>query len=115
LIQQICVRILRRSCWNRTAQTIKEALEGKVEVLTPDLPMNPFEVKRIVLTGTQYPNCIRATAVDAMSLDYEVVLCTDACSAASTEVAAANIYDLEYMGIECISLKEMLTHANPPL
>jgi hypothetical protein len=50
-----------------------------------------------------------------MSLDYEVVLCTDACSAASTEVAAANIYDLEYMGIECISLKEMLTHANPPL
>jgi hypothetical protein len=25
------------------AQTIKEVLEGKVEVLTPDLPMNPFE------------------------------------------------------------------------
>jgi hypothetical protein len=111
LIQQICVHTFRRNCWNRTAQTIKEALEGKVEVLTPDLPMNPFEVKRIVLTGTQYPNCIRATAVDAMSLDYEVVLCTDACSAAFTEVAAANIYDLEHMGIECISLKEIIPSA----
>lgn len=75
-----------------------------------DLPalLQRLEVKRIVLAGTQYPNCIRATAVDAMSLDYHVLLCTDACSAASAEVAAANIYDLKHMGIDCVPLKSIL-------
>jgi nicotinamidase-related amidase len=29
-------------------------------------------VKRVILCGVQTPNCIRATAVDALGLDYEV-------------------------------------------
>jgi nicotinamidase-related amidase len=57
-----------------------------------------------------WPN-FKLVITDAISLDYETVICTDACSAASTEVAAANIYDLEHMGIECISLKEIIPSA----
>jgi nicotinamidase-related amidase len=68
-----------------------------------------LDIKRLVLAGTQYPNCIRATAVDAISLDYETVICTDACSAASPEVAAANIYDLEQMGIDCNLLNTIIS------
>jgi nicotinamidase-related amidase len=51
-------------------------------------------IKQLILAGTQYPNCIRATAVDAISLGYKTIVCTDACSAASPKVATANIYDL---------------------
>jgi nicotinamidase-related amidase len=69
-----------------------------------------LDIKRLVLAGTQYPNCIRATAIDAISLDYETVICTDACSATSPEVAAANIYDLEHMGIDCVSLGAIISH-----
>lgn len=64
-------------------------------------------VKTVVLAGTQYPNCVRGTANDAMSYDYETVVCTDACSAKTPEVAAANVFDMKNMGIKCISLDEV--------
>lgn len=64
-------------------------------------------VKTVVLAGTQYPNCVRGTAADAMSYDYETVICTDACSAKTPEVAEANIFDMKNMGIKCISLDEV--------
>jgi nicotinamidase-related amidase len=64
-------------------------------------------VHTLLLAGTQYPNCVRATAVDAMSRDYEVVVVTDACSAQSQEVAQANVRDLSGMGIRCLGLAEV--------
>ncbi len=42
-------------------------------------------VKNIFITGTQYPNCIRATAVDSISRDYNTTLLTDCCSAMTSE------------------------------
>ena len=48
-----------------------------------------------------YPNCVRGTANDAMSYDYETVVCTDASSSKTPEVAAANVSDMKYMGIKC--------------
>lgn len=65
-------------------------------------------VKRVVVAGTQYPNCIRATANDAMSLDFETIVATDACSAQTPEIAAANILDLRNMGISCRSVSEII-------
>lgn len=59
-------------------------------------------VSTLVLAGTQYPNCIRATAVDAMAHDYRAVVVTDACSAQTPEVASHNIYDLARMGVFCV-------------
>lgn len=72
-----------------------------------DLVLRRMGVKTVVLAGTQYPNCVRGTANDAMSYDYETVICTDACSAKTPEVAAANIFDMKNMGIKCISLDEV--------
>lgn len=72
-----------------------------------DLMLRRMGVKTVVLAGTQYPNCVRGTANDAMSYDYETVVCTDACSAKTPEVAAANVFDMKNMGIKCISLDEV--------
>lgn len=73
-----------------------------------DMLLKRMGVERLIICGTQYPNCVRATATDAMCLDYDTVVCSDCSSAASEEVAKANIYDLEHMGIQCLSLEQVM-------
>ena len=73
-----------------------------------DLILRGLGTKNVYIAGTQYPNCIRATAVDSMSLDYNTIVVTDCCSAMSDEVANANIFDLRNMGISCISSEEIM-------
>ncbi|MBQ9206286.1 MAG: cysteine hydrolase [Treponema sp.] len=72
-----------------------------------DMILRRMGVKTVILSGTQYPNCVRGTAADAMSYDYNTVICTDACSAKTKEVADANIFDMKNMGITCIPLAEV--------
>lgn len=72
-----------------------------------DALLRRLGVETLVLAGTQYPNCVRATAVDAMARDYRVLVVTDACSAATREVAQANILDLERMGVACAPLSAL--------
>lgn len=74
-----------------------------------DIILRGLGVKNVYITGTQYPNCIRSTAVDSMSLDYETIVVTDCCSAASDEVANANITDLRNMGIPCVSSEKIMS------
>jgi len=69
-----------------------------------DALLRRLGIATLVLAGTQYPNCIRATAVDAMARDYRVAVVTDACSAQTPEVAEHNIFDLSHMGIICVEL-----------
>lgn len=73
-----------------------------------DIVLRGLGAKNVYLTGTQYPNCVRSTAVDSMGLDYNTTVITDCCSAASPEVAQANIYDLRNMGIPCIPSTEIM-------
>ncbi len=73
-----------------------------------DIILRGLGTQNIYLTGTQYPNCVRSTAVDGMSLDYNITVVTDCCSAASEEVAKANIYDMENMGIPCIPSTDIM-------
>lgn len=73
-----------------------------------DLILRGLGAKNMYITGTQYPNCIRATAVDSMGLDYNTTVVTDCCSAASEEVAKANIFDIRNMGIPCIDSSEIM-------
>lgn len=73
-----------------------------------DIVLRGLGVQNVYITGTQYPNCIRATAVDSMGLDYVTTVVTDCCSAATPEVAEANIYDIRNMGIPCISSEEIM-------
>jgi nicotinamidase-related amidase len=65
-------------------------------------------VTHVVIVGTQYPNCIRATAYDAVALDYDVSVITDATSATSAEIAQCNIRDMQNIGIRCILSGELL-------
>lgn len=73
-----------------------------------DIVLRGLGTKNVYVTGTQYPNCIRATAVDSMCLDYITTVVTDCCSAATEEVANANIYDIRNMGIPCIPSSEIM-------
>lgn len=73
-----------------------------------DMILRRLGVTTLLIAGTQYPNCVRGTAVDAMSLDYQPIVITDACSAQTEEVAASNIRDLRNMGISCIPLSELI-------
>lgn len=73
-----------------------------------DLLLRGLGVSRVYICGTQYPNCVRASAVDCMALDYETIVCTDCCSAASPEVAESNIRDMINMGISCVPSAEVM-------
>lgn len=73
-----------------------------------DIILRGLGVKNVYLTGTQYPNCVRSTAVDSMGLDYLTTVVTDCCSAATEEVAKANIYDMQNMGIPCIPSTDIM-------
>ena len=64
-------------------------------------------VDTVSIAGTQYPNCVRGTAVDAQYRDFRVVVVSDACSAATPEVAEANLRDMSKMGMECVTLDEL--------
>ena len=72
-----------------------------------DSVLRCLKIKNVVISGTQYPNCIRGTATDAMSYDYDVIVVTDCCSAKTPEIARANIIDMKNMGIKCITLEEL--------
>ena len=72
-----------------------------------ELILRRLSVESLVVCGTQYPNCIRATAFDGLSHGYPVSVVTDATSAASEEIANANIRDLKNIGIQCVSFAEL--------
>ncbi|GAU08874.1 cysteine hydrolase family protein [Desulfoplanes formicivorans] len=73
-----------------------------------DLMLRRLGLAHLVITGTQLPNCVRATVFDALSLDYEVTLITDGCSAQTPEIAAANIRDMAHVGVQCMDSKQFL-------
>jgi nicotinamidase-related amidase len=72
-----------------------------------DMLLRRLGVTTLVIGGTQYPNCVRGTAVDALARDYRVVVVTDACSAADEETARANVRDMRAMGVVCTPLAEL--------
>lgn len=69
--------------------------------------------RTLLIAGTQWPNCIRATATDALSLDYETIVVADCCSAAEPAIAEANIRDLRNLGADCPTLDEWLDSVSP--
>lgn len=73
-----------------------------------DIVLRGLGAKNVYITGTQYPNCIRSTAVDSMGFDYNTTVVKDCCSAATDEVARANVFDIQNMGIPCVSSIEIM-------
>ena len=73
-----------------------------------DILLRRLNVNRIVVTGVQTPNCIRATVWDANSLDYEVTVLTDGTGAMSQDVHQANLVDMQNIGIQLMTLRNSL-------
>ncbi|MFC1851084.1 cysteine hydrolase family protein [candidate division CSSED10-310 bacterium] len=68
-----------------------------------DIILRRLEIENIVICGTQYPHCIRATVYDGVSYGYNVTLITDATAAQTPEIASANTRDIRDIGVECVS------------
>lgn len=73
-----------------------------------DLVLRRLGVRQIIMTGVQTPNCIRGTAWDANSLDYEVICLTDGTNAANAEVHEQNLRDMANIGVKLMSTDEYI-------
>lgn len=73
-----------------------------------DFMLRRLDVQHVLICGTQYPNCVRSTAFDAVCYGYETTVVTDATSADTDEIAQANILDMKNIGIHCRPLDTVL-------
>ncbi|KAG2453927.1 hypothetical protein HYH02_002130 [Chlamydomonas schloesseri] len=73
-----------------------------------DFMLRRLGVKRVVLCGVQTPNCIRATAVDALGHDYAVTVLADATASKSEAVQENNLEDMRCMGITTVTTAEWI-------
>ncbi|MCR5137214.1 MAG: cysteine hydrolase [Oscillospiraceae bacterium] len=88
-------------------------LPGDYELLKPrysaffatalDLILRRLQVDELILTGTTTPNCIRATCVDGLSLDYEITVLSDCTSSVTEEIQQSNLRDMENIGARILS------------
>jgi nicotinamidase-related amidase len=70
--------------------------------------LNEHRVEVVVLAGVQTPNCIRASAFDANTKDFEVVVSSDATCASTADVHRANLRDLVGVGIEVMPTDDII-------
>ena len=68
-----------------------------------DFMLRQLQVPHLVVCGTRYPACIRATIYDGIAYGYDITLLTDATSAETPEIARANIHDIKNLGVSCLT------------
>ena len=73
-----------------------------------DLVLRRLGISRLVLTGTTTPNCIRTTAYDGLSLDYDVTVLSDCTSSVSDAVQESNLRDMAQVGTVIMSSGEFM-------
>lgn len=73
-----------------------------------DFVLRQMEIHSLVICGTQYPTCIRASIFDAIAYGYDITLLTDATSAQTPEIANANIRDIRGLGVTCLSTRQFI-------
>lgn len=72
-----------------------------------DLILRRLAIRGVILLGTTTPNCIRSTAYDANSLDYEVIVVSDGTSSQTPEIQEANLSDMARMGARIMTSAEL--------
>ncbi|MCF7790969.1 MAG: cysteine hydrolase [Victivallales bacterium] len=77
-----------------------------------DLILRRLGIEHIVICGTQYPSCVRATIFDALSYNYFVTMIIDGCSAQTSEIGESNIRDIKDLGVECLTGSEFIKRLN---
>lgn len=63
-----------------------------------DMLLRRAHIERLVIAGVSLHASVRATAVDAVCLDYDVVLAEDAIATAIPDTRQANLIDLRTLG-----------------
>lgn len=53
--------------------------------------LQKMKIEGVLVCGTQTPNCVRATAIDAFEYDYETVVPADCTSSANASVQQSNL------------------------
>jgi nicotinamidase-related amidase len=72
------------------------------------LLLNRLIVKTVALTGVQTPNCVRTTAYDAIAYDFDTIIIKDCSAAATPEVHANNLKDMENIGCRILMREDFL-------
>ncbi|HQO99454.1 MAG TPA: cysteine hydrolase [Caldisericia bacterium] len=73
-----------------------------------DILLRRLNIKNLIVTGIQTPNCIRATVYDALSLDYNVIVISDATASKSEEIQKNNLFDIENLGVDILTTDELI-------
>ena len=73
-----------------------------------DLLLRRADIDRIAVMGQNLPNCPRATMVDAVALDYDVIAVEDGLATGNEDTRIANLRDLEGMGIRVATANEVI-------
>ena len=78
-----------------------------------DLMLRRLGRDTLLLAGTTTPNCIRTTAYDGVSLEYNVAVLSDCTSSVTDEVQRANLADMARVGIQILSSEDFLSGRVP--
>ena len=73
-----------------------------------DLLLRRADIGRIAVMGQNLPNCPRATMVDAVALDYDVIAVEDGLATGTEDTRIANLRDLEGIGIRVATANEVI-------
>jgi len=73
-----------------------------------DILLRRLNINNLIVTGIQTPNCIRATVYDALSLDYNVIVISDATASKSEEIQKNNLFDIENLGVDVLTTNELI-------
>lgn len=102
------------------AQVVDELAPLSGEYLIPKIRMSAFigteldlmlrnlGVTDLVVAGIQTPNCIRTTVFDAIAYNYPVVLAEDATGAQSDGIHAANVRDMQNIGVRILKAGDLI-------
>jgi nicotinamidase-related amidase len=73
-----------------------------------DLLLRRADIDRIAVMGQNLPNCPRATMVDAVALDYDVIAVEDGLATGNEDTRIANLRDLEGIGVRVATANEVI-------
>jgi nicotinamidase-related amidase len=73
-----------------------------------DLMLRNLGVTDLIVAGIQTPNCIRTTVFDAIAYNYPVVLVGDATGAQTDEIHAANVRDIQNIGVRILTAGDLV-------
>lgn len=73
-----------------------------------EILLKRLKIENLIVTGVQTPNCIRATVYDALSLDYNVIVISDATASSSQKIQKYNLSDMENIGVKLLNTEEII-------